>query len=71
MAVRDTVQFIESEMPSKRPFCNKVGVPDAEVMQPHPHLPTNHLDPVKGEFEGGCGELLSWYTLGFHHLGIN
>lgn len=55
-------------MPSKRPLSNKVGVPDAEVMQPHPHLPANHLSPRGGEFEGGCGELLSWYTLGFHHL---
>jgi len=27
-------QFNESEMPSKRPLCNKVCVPDAEVMQP-------------------------------------
>jgi hypothetical protein len=55
----DTDQFIESEMPSKRPFCNKVCVPDAEVMQPHPHLPINHLSPRKEEFKGGCGELLS------------
>lgn len=55
----DTDQFMKSEMPSKRPLSNKVGVPDAEVMQPHPHLPANHLSPRRGEFEGGCGELLS------------
>lgn len=47
--VRDTDQFIESEMPSKRPLCNKVCVPDAEVMRPHPHLPANHLSLPKEE----------------------
>jgi len=49
----DTDQFIESEMPSKRPLCNKVGVPNAEVMQPHPNLPANHLSTRRREFEGG------------------
>lgn len=49
----DTDQFIESEMPSKRPLCNKVGVPNAEVMRPHPNLPANHLSTRRREFEGG------------------
>ncbi|KAJ6280397.1 hypothetical protein J3E71DRAFT_302179 [Bipolaris maydis] len=49
----NTDQFIESEMPSKRPLCNKVGVPNAEVMRPHPNLPANHLSTRRREFEGG------------------
>lgn len=29
---------------------------------------SDHLGPVKGEFEGRSGGQLIWYTLDFHHL---
>lgn len=53
-AVIYTVQFIESEMPSKRPFCNKVCVPNAEVM--HPSVSTSEpLEPDEGRVRRPIG----------------
>ena len=62
----DTFQIVQRCLHRVRE-CNKRGVPNADIML-HPIPQSNHLSPVKGEFEGRRRGQLIGYTLGFHHL---
>lgn len=62
----DTFQIVQRCLHRVRK-CNKRGVPNADIML-HPIPQSNHLSPVKGEFEGRRRGQLIGYTLGFHHL---
>lgn len=55
-------------MASERPLSNKELCAGRRFHAvPLDHI-KNRLSPVKGEFEGGRGGRLIWYTLSFHHL---